>query len=142
MMAFVPEMKKVPWNGATRWLTPKKAMILLSLRGKGEDKLWFSFFHEAGHVLLHRKKDLYINSGKDEDAREEEADAFAADILIPAEYNVQIREIRTKAEVVACADALGIAPGIVAGRYQYLTGKWNFFNDLIRRFNWKPAATA
>ena len=50
-VALVREMKKVPWNGATKWLSPDKVMILLSLRGKGEDKFWFSFFHEAGHVL-------------------------------------------------------------------------------------------
>ena len=35
-LALVPEMKKVPWSGATKWLTPNKAMILLNLRGKGE----------------------------------------------------------------------------------------------------------
>jgi hypothetical protein len=60
-VALVREMKKVPWNGATKWLTPNKAMILLSLRGKGEDKFWFSFFHEAGHVLKDKKKGLFIN---------------------------------------------------------------------------------
>jgi len=43
-IALVPEMKNVPWNGATKWLTPRKVMILLCLRGKGEDKFWFSFF--------------------------------------------------------------------------------------------------
>jgi plasmid maintenance system antidote protein VapI len=139
-VAFVREMKKVPWNGVTRWITPRKAMILLSLRGKGEDKLWFSFFHEAGHVLLHSKKDLYINSGHDEDVREEEADEFGAESLIPERYNPRIRAIRSKAEVLALADELGIAPGIVAGRYEHLTKQWEIFSGLIRRFNWKPAA--
>lgn len=139
-VAFVKEMKKVPWSGATRWLTPTKAMILLSLRGKGEDKLWFSFFHEAGHVLMHSKKGLYINSGEGEDEREKEADEFAAECLIPARYNPRIQAIRSKAKILTLADELGIAPGIVAGRYQYLTKKRNVFNGLIRRFNWKAAA--
>ncbi len=139
-VAFVKEMKKVPWNGATRWLTPTKAMVLLSLRGKGEDKLWFSFFHEAGHVLLHSKKGLYINSGEDADEREEEAGAFAAEYLIPARYNPRIQAIRSKVEILSLADELGIAPGIVAGRYQHLTQQWKMFNGLIRRFNWKSAA--
>lgn len=74
-VASVKEMKKVPWNGATRWLTPRKAMILLSLRGKREDKFWFSFFHEAGHVLNDGKKDLLINDGTQNDPREKRADA-------------------------------------------------------------------
>jgi hypothetical protein len=34
------------------------------------------------------------------------------------------------------ADELGVSPGIVAGRYQYLTGKWDFFKDLIRPLVW------
>jgi len=87
-VVFVPELKKVPWNGATRWLGPNKVMILMSLRGKTEDKLWFSFFHEAGHVYLqHSKKDLYINDGVADDPQEKEADAFAADWLIPRAWD-------------------------------------------------------
>jgi HTH-type transcriptional regulator / antitoxin HigA len=135
-VALVPEMKKVPWNGATRWLTPRKAMILLSLRGKGEDKFWFSFFHEAGHVLNDSKKDLFINDGTHDDPREKRADDFASELLIPAQYSPVIKAYRSKSEIRTLADQLDISPGIVAGRYQFLTGKWNFFNDLIRRLDW------
>lgn len=135
-VALVREMKKVPWNGATRWLTPKKAMILLSLRGKGEDKFWFSFFHEAGHVLNDNKKELLINNGSHKDPREKRADKFAAEILIPSRFNAVIQKIRSKAEIINLANELDIAPGIVAGRYQFLTKKWNFFNDLIRKLKW------
>jgi len=135
-VTFVREMKKVPWSGATKWLTPNKAMILLCLRGKGEDKFWFSFFHEAGHVLNDSKKDLLINDGSHGDPREERANQFAADLLIPSKYNESIRCIRTKAEVVSVAAELEVAPGIVAGRYQHLTRKWSYFKDLIRPLNW------
>jgi len=82
-VTLVPEMKKVPWNGATKWLSPQKAMILLCLRGKREDKFWFSFFHEAGHVLNDSKKDLLINDGSQDDPREAGANRFAAEFLIP-----------------------------------------------------------
>ena len=137
-VALVREMKKVPWNGATKWLTPRKAMILLCLRGKGEDKFWFSFFHEAGHVLKDSKKDLLINDGSHDDPREERADHFASELLIPSQHNDKIRLFRSKAEIINLADELGLAPGIVAGRYQFLTGKWNFFNGLIRKLEWAP----
>lgn len=137
-VALVREMKKVPWNGATRWLTPRKAMILLSLRGKEEDKFWFSFFHEAGHVLKDSKKELLINDGTQADPREKGADDFASEMLIPSRFNTAISQIRSKAEIVRLADKLGIAPGIVAGRYQFLTGKWSFFKDLIRKLEWHP----
>jgi addiction module HigA family antidote len=135
-VALVREMKKVPWSGATKWLTPDKAMILLCLRGKGEDKFWFSFFHEAGHVLHDSKKDLLINDGSHNDPREERANLFASDILIPARYNRTILTLRSRVEILQLAGELGIAPGIVAGRYQHLTGKWDFFKDLIRPLQW------
>jgi len=110
-VVFVHEMKKVPWNGASKWLTPDKAMILLSLRGKSEDKFWFSFFHEAGHVARqHKKKELFINDGTSKDEWEKEADAFAAEFLIPGKHDSVIRRFRTKAEVCSMADALEVSP--------------------------------
>lgn len=137
-LALVPEMKKVPWHGATKWLTASKAMILLNLRGKTEDQFWFSFFHEAGHVLHDSKKDLYINDGSIDDLRERKANEFAADILIPREREPEIASLRTKADVTRIADELGVSPGIVVGRFQHLTQKWNYFNGLKRKFQWVP----
>ena len=135
-VALVREMKKVPWNGATKWLTPNKAMILLSLRGKGEDKFWFSFFHEAGHVLKDKKKGLFINDESNGDLSEKKADAFAAETLIPAKHDARISHCRSKQEIILLADELRISPGIVAGRYQFLTGQWQMFKDLIRKLEW------
>ncbi len=136
-IALVREMKKVPWGGATMWLTPKKAMILLSLRGRREDIFWFSFFHEAGHILKDNKRDLYINDESDGDPREEKANEFAAYFLIPSRHNDDILKIKTKAEICMKANYLSVAPGIVAGRFQHLTKKYNFFNGLIRKFQWE-----
>ncbi|HBA83416.1 MAG TPA: hypothetical protein DCZ95_04905 [Verrucomicrobia bacterium] len=130
------EMKKVPWNGATRWLTPEKAMVLLNLRGKGEDRFWFSFFHEIGHVLHDSKKDLLINDGSKDDPREARANAFAAETLIPSEYNDRIAAIGTPEELNRLAQELDIAPGIVAGRYQHLSSNWARFKSLIRTLKW------
>lgn len=136
-LALVPEMKKVPWNGATRWLTPDKVMILLNLRGKGEDRFWFSFFHEIGHVLHDSKKDLFINDGSKDDPREARADEFAAETLIPVKHNGQVAAVGSPTELVALARQLEIAPGIVAGRHQFLTGNWSRFKGMIRTFTWK-----
>ena len=135
-LALVPEMKKVPWYGATKWLSATKAMILLNLRRKAEDQFWFSFFHEAGHVLNDSKKDLFINDGKEEDPNERKANAFAAEFLIPFTYDRVINSLKSKADVIRIAKELQIAPGIVAGRFQHLTNKWSYFKDLIRSFHW------
>ncbi|MDH3360487.1 MAG: ImmA/IrrE family metallo-endopeptidase, partial [Desulfobulbaceae bacterium] len=135
-LALVPEIPKVPWNGATKWLTPTKAMILLNLRGKKEDIFWFSFFHEAGHVLHDGKKGLYINDGKKADEHEKRADAFAAETLIPAVYDARIQAIRSHDELQALAAELEISTGIVAGRFQFLTKKWDWYKDEIVKFVW------
>ncbi len=139
-LALIPEMKKVPWNGATKWLATDKAMILLNLRGKMEDIFWFSFFHEAGHVLNDSPKNTYINDETSNNPCEKAADEFADKILIPARWNGRISTIRTKEEITSLADKLGVSPGIVVGRFQHLTGKWNYFNGLKRKFSWGRSA--
>jgi HTH-type transcriptional regulator/antitoxin HigA len=131
-------------NGATRWLAPGKALIQLSLRGRWEDIFWFTFFHEAGHVALHRKKHVFIeldgvqrdsSDGDDELVRlEREADRFAARTLIPQQYERRLSRL-TLAEVPAFAQELGVAPAIVVGRLQHL-GRIRFSqgNRMRRRF--------
>ena len=116
-LALVREIKKVPWHGATKWLSASKAMILLNLRGKMEDQFWFSFFHDAGHVLYDSKKDLYINDGTIDDPREHKANEFAANILIPRHRDPEIALFRAKEDVIRLANELKISPGIVAGRF-------------------------
>jgi HTH-type transcriptional regulator / antitoxin HigA len=135
-LVLVQDIPKVRWNGATKWLTPNKPMIILSLRGKREDKFWFTFFHEAGHILHDGKKGVFINDGKAEDERERKADAFAANFLIPTKYDKDIKVASTEGDIKVIANKLNISKGIVAGRYQHLTKKWSYFNNLIRKFEW------
>ncbi len=113
-------------HGATRWLTPHKGLIQLSLRYHWEDVFWFSFFHEAAHVLLHRKKGVFIDglklaegTGTDDDKRlEEEANRFAARFLIPKQHEQRLWQLEPS-EIPAFADELGITPAIVVGRLQH-----------------------
>jgi Zn-dependent peptidase ImmA (M78 family) len=135
-LVMVKEIKEVPWNGASKWLSPSKAMILVSLRGRAEDLFWFSFFHEAYHILHGEKKRLYIAEERSTDKQEQEADRFAANILIPEAYNKTISQIVSKEDVLAIAKQLGVSSGIVAGRYRHLTGNWSYFKDMIRSFDW------
>lgn len=67
---------------------------MLNLRGKREDKFWFSFFHEAGHVIRHSKLDLLINDGSQEDVREKEANEFACTVLFGKDH-VRIPSLRS-----------------------------------------------
>ena len=135
-LALVPEMKKVPWSGATKWLTPNKAMILLNLRGKGEDLFWFAFFHEAGHVLHDSKKDLYINDKSKTNPKEVAADLFASETLIPAKFKQQVISLKSRDDVKRLAKELGICSGIVVGQFEHLTNKWGWFKDLKGKLMW------
>lgn len=137
-VVFVPNIKGVPAYGATRWLTPDKALIQLTVRGRFEDILWFTFFHEAGHILLHGKKDTFIEGEGDRNNREQEADHFAQDLLIPPhEYQkfIDSRPYRRIDSVNNFAARLEISPATIVGRLQHD----NFLppthmNKLRRRF--------
>ena len=137
---FVPSLPKSRVSGATRWLTSGKALIQLSLRYRSDDQLWFSFFHEAGHVLLHGKREVFVEgaNGLDEE-KEEEANRFAADWLVPRrEWEAFIAAGRpTLDQVRLFAERMGIAPGIIVGRLQHerIVG-WDWGNGLKRHFQW------
>ena len=137
-----PAPKGCPASGATRWLSKDKALLMLSLRYKTNDHLWFSFFHEAAHILLHRKRLLFLetdgSSAQKEDA-EAEANRFASDLLIPSRHRrpMLFRPHWSRADVEAFARKVGIAPGIVVGRLQH-EGRlpYNHLNDLKVRYKW------
>ena len=122
-VALTPQLAKTPVCGASRWLSPKKALIQLTLRYKTNDNYWFSFFHEAGHLLLHNKKSIFIDlDGRREESHlEDEADRFASNTLIPpAEYvRFVAGDVISHASVREFADSIGIASGIVVGRLQF-----------------------
>jgi HTH-type transcriptional regulator / antitoxin HigA len=64
---LVPALPKLAISGVTRWLGSEKAVISLSMRHKSDDQLWFSFFHEACHVLEHKTSAIYIDAWGDAD---------------------------------------------------------------------------
>jgi addiction module HigA family antidote len=119
-VVFVPAPPKCRVSGATQWLSPDRALIALSLRHKTNDHLWFTLFHEAGHILKHGKKATFVDGLDDVDEElEVEADRFAADQLIPPAAAQKLQGLRSEQEVRAAAESLGIAPGIVVGRMQH-----------------------
>lgn len=129
----------MPVSGATRWLSPEKALVQLSLRYKTNDQLWFSVFHEAAHVLKHRRTLVFIEDGDSDSEEEREANRFAADILVPpADYEALVaRGPLSDAAVAAFAAQLGVAPGIVVGRLQHDRHlPFSHGNRLKQRLRW------
>jgi len=135
---LIPAIPGCGVYGATRWLSKGKAILALSNLRKSEDQFWFSFFHEAGHLLLHGKDETFIEGFKGlPEAKEAEADRFARGALVPSEawdefvqagkfYEPDIRGFSAK---------IGVSPGIVVGFLQHdglIKKEWH--NGLKRRF--------
>jgi len=129
-------------SGATRFVSSQRALLLLSFRYLTDDQFWFTFFHEAAHLLLHGQRTVFLEETERESIptkEENEANAFAASILIPPEAQPHLRFLRTThIDVIRCARRLGISPGIVVGQLQH-AGRIprSHLNRLKRRYSWE-----
>lgn len=125
-LVVVPRLPKTRVHGATFWASPDRAVVQMSLRGAWSDVFWFSLFHELGHVLLHGKRQVFLEGylRDDPDGRELEdaADTFASERLIPSRALDAFLAggAPTTARVVTFSDRVGVSPGIVVGRLQHL----------------------
>jgi len=123
-LALVPAIPRAGVSGVARWIDWRRPLIQLSLYGKTNDRFWFTFFHEAAHILLHPKAVFldndHVASSTDRNLQEQEADEFAADMLISERHLAELRDLpHTKTAVQAFAKRIGIHPGIVVGRMQH-----------------------
>jgi len=139
-VVLVPELPRQRVCGATRWLSSDRALLQLSLFYKRDDHFWFSFFHEAGHILLHGKREIFVEQSKTiKEKGEEGANQFASDYLIPPnEYAMFCSNGDfSKASIIDFANEIEISPSIVAGRLQHdkFVG-FNERNDLHVRLDW------
>ncbi|NIM04678.1 MAG: HigA family addiction module antidote protein, partial [Armatimonadetes bacterium] len=83
-LVFIPHLPKTHANGAVRWLDKDTAVVQLSVLHRYDDIFWFSLFHELGHILLHGKRDVFVETeDMEKNDKEREADRFAANRLIP-----------------------------------------------------------
>ena len=127
LLVLVPAIPRSHVSGVARWLSPSRPLIQLSLYGKSNDKFWFTFFHEAAHILLHAgsreaKKSVFLDdpsTSHNNDPQEHEANQWAGERLIPAEHNDRLLTLTTQAEILQFAEEINIHPGIVVGRLQH-----------------------
>lgn len=133
-VVWVPELRNTSISGCARWLSDKLALIGLTLRYKTDDQLWFTLFHEIGHLILHRNKRSFIIDNAEEDLSdrvvdpemqqyETEANHFSADTLIPpralGDFIRKRKNTFTNDSIHDFAKMIGIGPGIVIGRLQH-----------------------
>jgi addiction module HigA family antidote len=136
--------------GVSRWLSPTKALIELSLAYKNDAQLWFTFFHLAGHILLHGRKQVFVDGlfdgkpSRDDVLEEIEADQFAANFLIHGREIERLKEAAESGELTEkilrmFAREQGLATSIVVGRLRQLG--WvppAAFHDLVLPIDFDP----
>ncbi|BBD66150.1 plasmid maintenance system antidote protein [Nostoc commune NIES-4072] len=123
VLVLIPSIKKAHVSGVARWLNPHKALIQLSLYGKTNDRFWFDFFHEAAHIFLHDKENIFLDEWNSGDSlkseQERQADQWSREFLIPPEYEGELVKLKSETDVIDFAERIGIHPGIVVGRLQH-----------------------
>lgn len=123
-LVFTPRLPKAPISGATRWYHDKP-IIQLSGRSKTNDHFWFTFFHEAAHIILHGKKDIFLENveGTEIDhEKEEEANAFAEKTLLTENELQKIISTGplTENRIQEFAKEFRTPTGVIVGRLQRL----------------------
>ena len=151
LLVLVPAIPRAHVSGVARWLSPTRPLIQLSLYGKTNDKFWFTFFHEAAHLLLHAnskedKRSVFLddpNAGPSFDPMEHEANQWAGNFLIPEQHAPVLPGLRSKTAVIDFSRQIGVHPGIVIGRLQHdrlIEPSW--MNMLKQSFRFKAEANA
>lgn len=132
-------------SGAARFISRRRAMVVLSFRHLSEDHFWFTLFHELGHLLLHEPSATFVDiDAQATDEREREANHFAATTLVPAARQEELLHLGArKTPVLRFAVSIGISPGIVVGQMQHrgLLGPASL-NFLKRRYRWEDIHSA
>lgn len=125
--------------GSAHWIEGERAIIQMSLRLKTNDHFWWTFFHEAGHIILHKGRNFADDRGGEGDGLEDEADSWAQEILVGTERFERFCAARPKSEmeVRKFAEEAGIHPGIVVGMLQHRRiVPFKNLNKLKARFEW------
>ncbi|MES2648117.1 MAG: ImmA/IrrE family metallo-endopeptidase [Bacteroidota bacterium] len=114
---------KAPICGASRWIG-NHPLIQLTDRYKTNDQFWFTFYHEAAHLLLHGKKEIFVEpvTQRQGSTSEKEAQAndFAAKMLLPDRAVKELGSNPSENDIVKLAKQYNTHPGIVLGRLQHL----------------------
>jgi HTH-type transcriptional regulator/antitoxin HigA len=138
-LIFEPPISKTCVFGSARWFDADYAIIQMSLRMKTNDHFWWTFFHEAAHISLHRGKTFMDDQNGIGDGAEQEADNWAEEILVGRQRFSQFKQTRpsSRAEVKHFAVKVGLHPGIIVGMLQHARVlPFSYLNDLKAKFEW------
>jgi len=120
-VVYTPCIKKAPLSGATRWID-NNPVIQLTGRYKQNDRFWFTFFHEAGHILLHGKKDIFLEDMDYSEVdlhKEAEANEFAVEWTFSNEQEKEVVEASPLSidSIQKFAREFNTHPALIIGRF-------------------------
>jgi len=128
VIAYMPYFKNSYAQGAVRWLSKDKVLLMLNTNKRSEDKFWFNLFHELGHIVKHgkiNKEDrtkMYLDLEDMPDNKiENEANQFAQEQLIP-DFEIRYKQLLTnyknniRVGIVEISKELEIPTAVFAGR--------------------------
>jgi HTH-type transcriptional regulator/antitoxin HigA len=144
-LVFEPPISKTCLFGSARWFDADRAIIQMSLRMKTNDHLWWTFFHEAAHITLHRGKNFIDDQNGVGDGAEEQADSWAEEILVGRQRFAAFKATRpnSQAAIKRFAGEIGLHPGIVVGMLQHARVlPFSFLNGLKAKFEWAQEKAA
>jgi HTH-type transcriptional regulator/antitoxin HigA len=131
VVVYMPLFKNSYAQGAVRWMSKDKVVLMLNTSKKSEDKFWFNLFHELGHIVKHSKinKDnktkMYLDlDDAPNNEIEKEANEYAQKQLIP-DFEARCDELFStykndiRRGIVQISKELELPPAIFAGRIAY-----------------------
>ncbi len=136
VLVVEPHIAGMKVDGAA-FLVGDIPVIGMTLLRDALDNFWFTLIHEVAHVILHYRTGLAAGFFDNEatstevDDMEEEANAFASNLLIPDEVWARspVRITKIAEPVERLAGQLGIHPAIVFGRIRMERRDYSsFFN--------------
>jgi HTH-type transcriptional regulator / antitoxin HigA len=139
----VEHLPRTHLDGAALQLADGTPVIGLTLRYDRLDNFWFCLLHELAHIGRHMDgkcdeafiDDLSLRDieGVRRDPKEDEADAWAEQALIPEDVwqTSRVKDQPSPLAVMELAQRLSIHPAIVAGRVRHETQNFRLLSHFV-----------
>ena len=141
-LTIMPHFRGAPVQGYITKNNVRTYNMFLTDRRKSADIIWFSLFHELGHIVNGdlKKNESFLDSDKQSDSNmEKKADSFASSALLEPD---SFRKFLEKGDysidsIGKYAEQQNVPSFIVIGRLQK-EGilKWEYFHEYKPKYEW------
>lgn len=138
-VVHTPCLPNTKLHGSTRWLNETPLIQLSNLYNRN-DIFWFTFFHEAGHIIKHGKREIFVEGLKyspEEEIKENEANEFAAKYMLTKEQEqIVLQHLPiTKPYLLQLAKQFNTHPAAIMGRLARIDDSHNALGFVFKVFH-------